>query len=247
VLATPAVDWSGAWDYSELSARSDGLFIMGYGYHWTGGNPGPNDPLHGGGAWSKWALDWTVEDYLEHDADPDKVILGLPLYGQQWEATGEVPGTATGDAWSVTMEEAIPLGERYGAQYDAPTASPYAIGDGTQLWYPTHDSVMERIEFALDAGLAGVGFWALDYEGRDPAFWDRVEVVVADADPGEGADSGGDADGDGDADRDSGVDRGSGVARRIEGEDGGCGCGGRTGGSWIAILLVAARGSLRRR
>ena len=41
VLAMPAVDWSGAYDYDALANASDGLFIMGYGYHWSGGSPGP--------------------------------------------------------------------------------------------------------------------------------------------------------------------------------------------------------------
>ena len=55
-IATPAVDWLGAYDYSQLAANSEGLFIMGYGYHWTGGDPGPNDPLYGGGDWSTYSL-----------------------------------------------------------------------------------------------------------------------------------------------------------------------------------------------
>ena len=40
-LAMPAVDWSGAYDYDQLANASDGLFIMGYDYHWSGGDPGP--------------------------------------------------------------------------------------------------------------------------------------------------------------------------------------------------------------
>jgi len=35
-LATPAVDWSNAWDFNALATESDGLFIMGYDYHWKG-------------------------------------------------------------------------------------------------------------------------------------------------------------------------------------------------------------------
>ena len=41
-LAMPAVDWNDAWDYNSLASISDGLFIMGYGYHWSGSsNTGP--------------------------------------------------------------------------------------------------------------------------------------------------------------------------------------------------------------
>ncbi|MDP7113926.1 MAG: glycosyl hydrolase family 18 protein [Myxococcota bacterium] len=61
-LATPAVDWSGAYDYDELMYASNGLFIMGYGYHWSGGDPGPNAPKYGSNLWGSYSLDWTLAD-----------------------------------------------------------------------------------------------------------------------------------------------------------------------------------------
>ena len=48
-LATPAVDWDTAWDFNALAIESDGLFIMGYDYHWKEStNAGPVSPLIGG-------------------------------------------------------------------------------------------------------------------------------------------------------------------------------------------------------
>ena len=35
-MATPAIDWSNAWDYSALAEICDGLFIMGYNYFYSG-------------------------------------------------------------------------------------------------------------------------------------------------------------------------------------------------------------------
>ena len=40
VVDMPAVDWSDAYDESTLATLSDGLFIMGYDYHYSGGDPG---------------------------------------------------------------------------------------------------------------------------------------------------------------------------------------------------------------
>ena len=57
----PPVDWSNAWDYNALASISDGLFIMGYNYHYSGSSTtGPNSPLSGTG----YNLSWTVNDYL---------------------------------------------------------------------------------------------------------------------------------------------------------------------------------------
>ena len=104
---TPAVDWSGAYDYSGLSDASDGLFVMAYDYHW-GGDPGPVGPLYGGSPWGIHAMDWTLEDYRTWGAADDKIVLGVPMYGREWpSASDAVPGTATGDATSLTVENAI--------------------------------------------------------------------------------------------------------------------------------------------
>ncbi|MCK5688217.1 hypothetical protein KAI87_03050, partial [Myxococcota bacterium] len=47
-LASPAVDWSGAYDYDELAIHTDGLMIMGYDYHWSTSDPGPVAPIETG-------------------------------------------------------------------------------------------------------------------------------------------------------------------------------------------------------
>ena len=60
-MATPAIDWSNSWDYNMLAQITDGLFIMGYNYQWSGSSTsGPTSPLTGSG----YTLTWTVNDYL---------------------------------------------------------------------------------------------------------------------------------------------------------------------------------------
>ena len=83
-VATPAIDWKGAYDYDKLATASNGLFIMGYGYHWAQGDPGPVDPLYGGNPWSNYSLEWTLNDYRDMGTPDDKIIMGLPLYGREW-------------------------------------------------------------------------------------------------------------------------------------------------------------------
>ena len=114
-VATPAVDWTPSFDYDELAAASDALFIMGYGYHWKGGDPGPVSPLFGGGVWSKYSLQWSVEDHMKWGAPADRILLGLPLYGRSWPSTSkEVPGVATADGEAVVYEVAVPAADSLG-------------------------------------------------------------------------------------------------------------------------------------
>ena len=190
VLATPAVDWSGAWDYSELSKYAY-LFIMGYGYHWTGGDPGPNDPLQSSSFWGTYSLEWTLDDYSSYGATPGKVILGLPLYGQEW-ATGSsaLGANALGDGWSVTFDEAYGYAATYGRSWDADSSTPWYYDGYAQGWYGDVDSVRDRVGYAVSEGIGGIGFWALHYEGDDPAFWAMIhEETTFAVDPGDTGDT----------------------------------------------------------
>ena len=163
-VATPAIDWNGSYDYDALAAASDGLFIMGYGYHWSSGDPGPVAPLHGGDPWSDYSLSWSVDDYIYYGAPPDKIILGLPLYGRDWPSTSNaIPGDATGDGSAVVMSTAVDEAEIYGRNYDAVTDTPYYFPDSrSQVWYDDTDSIREKVSYAVGEGLLGVGFWALN-------------------------------------------------------------------------------------
>jgi len=199
VLATPAIDWSGAYDYDRLAEASDGLFIMGYGYYWSGGNPGPNAPLFAGDPWHSYSLEWSVNDYLTYDATRDKIILGLPLYGHEWPTeSDDIPGTATGSASAVSMSAAVSIGEDEGALWDEASHTKYVLWSDAQLWYDDTETLRPKIAWAVENNLQGIGFWALGYEGNDTNFWDMVteETAFVSADTGAPSDDTGSESGD---------------------------------------------------
>ncbi|MFT5583204.1 MAG: spore germination protein [Cognaticolwellia sp.] len=192
-VATPAVDWSGAYDYDELAANSDALFIMGYGYHWSGGDPGPGAPLEGGGDFSKYSLAWSVQDYLDAGTPRDKIILGLPLYGRDWPSTDtSIPGTATDNGSAVTYSVAQRDYLGMDGGYDGLAEAPYYFPTSTrQAWVDNRDSLYPKMAYAVDQELLGFGFWALNYEGGDPDFWANVALLAVEIqDPVDSVDSG---------------------------------------------------------
>ena len=149
VVATPAIDWKGAYDYDKLANASDGLFIMGYGYHWSGGDPGPVDPLFGGSPWSNYSLEWTLDDYRTMGTPDDKIIMGLPLYGREWETVdNSIPGTATSEGVSVTMSAAMSM-HNLKTLISIRSPKPIHLSPQSQLWYCDTDSVIERIEWKI--------------------------------------------------------------------------------------------------
>ena len=182
---TPAVDWSGAYDYSGLSDASDGLFIMAYDYHWGGGDPGPV-----GLYVRSWCTPWTGHSRLpDWGAADDKIVLGVPLYGREWpSASDAVPGTATGDATSLTVENAIARAAGYPYRFDETSQTSWAFTEVGQLWYDDYATLETKLTWGVDQGIQGVGYWALGYDGNDPAFWemvDRVTLIPSPDDTGE--------------------------------------------------------------
>jgi hypothetical protein len=175
-VATPAVDWANAYDYDKLAAAADALFIMGYDYHWTSGNPGPVAPMKGGGIWSAYALDWTFKNYLAAGAPKDKLIMGLPLYGYRWPTTNnEIPGSATGSATAVLMADAVDQVNLYEGYFDDQTQTPYYFPSASkQVFCDDKSSLGRKIGWALEQDVKGIGFWALGYDGGDSSFWDMV-------------------------------------------------------------------------
>ncbi len=246
-LATPAVDWNDAWDYPALADASDGLFIMGYAYHYTGGGAGPNSPLTGGSTWSRWALDWTVGDYLDSGAPADKIVLGLPTYGQEWpvaDAT-EVPADTTDGGWSVFYAEAVADAATHGRAYDAVSDTPWYASSAThQAWYDDAASLAVKMDWAVnDVGLAGFGFWAIGYDGDDPALWAAVDAASHTpgdtGDPGS-TDTGDDTPDPSDTDT-SDTRQHMPRGRIIEAEGCGCDAGGGPGWAWVVALAALRR------
>jgi len=180
-LATPAVDWSDAWDYAALTDYAD-LFVMGYAYHWSGSAiSGPTDPLYGGDGtpWGSRSLDWSTTDYRDSGADMDRVILGLALYGIRFPvAENVVPTASMGTGTSVFMAEGNQGAATHGALYEASSASPYYFDGSDQVWYPTVESVMTRVDYVEASDLGGFGFWALHYDDDDPVLWSAIHEAT---------------------------------------------------------------------
>ena len=175
-MATPAVDWSNAFDYDALANACDGLMIMGYAYHWSGSSvAGPVSPLTG---WGTYNVTWTVNDYLnETGNDRDKIILGLPYYGYEWPTTsGSAGASTTGSGDAKFYSEAIALAESYGPLWNDESQTPwYRYQDGNnnwhQGWYDDSSSLSLKYELAIDEDLLGIGIWALGYDGTEPELW----------------------------------------------------------------------------
>ena len=175
-LATPAVDWSNAWDFNALATESDGLFIMGYDYHWKGSTTtGPVAPLTGG----SYNITNTVNTYLSiTNNNYDKLILGNPYYGYEWPSNGGDKGASTtNDGTAVIFSTAESKALSYGKLWDSDSQTPwyrYQNPSWFQTWYDDSLSLSNKYDFVISKKLGGVGIWALGYDEGYDQLWNAL-------------------------------------------------------------------------
>ena len=161
-VAVPQWDFPGLkGQYKALADNSDGLQIMGYGYHSPGGQPpqgqatptentpGPLSPIHSG-AGTVWPAIGTVTDDLNKSFEyyrttlnvpANKLLMGFPFYGIEYPATtSSIPSDydwrSTESYWfrNVANPAATTDCDRQfagGKQWDPGSKTPYKIFQGT--------------------------------------------------------------------------------------------------------------------
>jgi spore germination protein YaaH len=180
-MATPAVDWSGSWDLKKLSEICDYLIVMGYAYYYGGSSTaGPVAPLAG----ENYNITRTVNTYLTAGVAPEKLLLGLPWYGYDWPVTGASrKSPTTGAGTSRFYSAAETLATQYSKTFDELTSSAWVSYTSAslwrQLWYDDYESLLMKYNFAASKNLAGIGIWALSYEGTHNEIWSGIHDVYS--------------------------------------------------------------------
>jgi len=175
-MATPAIDWSNAWDYNALAEICDGLFIMGYNYFFSGSeNAGPVSPLGG----YFYDLDYTIQDYIYKTGNQsEKLILGLPYYGYDWPVSSSlINSTTTGLGSPRTYSSCESLLNNYSSIWNTLSNSfwiPYLDNSWQQVWYDDSLSLSIKYNYAKNMNLGGVGIWALGYDNNSPEMWGSI-------------------------------------------------------------------------
>lgn len=179
-MATPAVDWSGSWDFGQLAQICDYLIVMGYDYYWTGSpTAGPVAPLEG----ETINITKTVDSYLA-SVPAQKLLLGVPWYGLDWPVKSNArKDSATGTASSRTYVVAEPMASAYGKTFDQSTKVPwFSYLNGPvwrQVWYDDSLSLALKYGLVNSRALGGIGIWALSYDGGRPEIWNGIKSAFS--------------------------------------------------------------------
>ncbi|MBN1433172.1 hypothetical protein JW921_00315 [Candidatus Fermentibacterales bacterium] len=182
-ICTPAVDWSGAFDYDVLAGSVDALMMMCYAFSGSWSTvAGPNCPLTGWGSSpsSPTNMMWTLGDYIIYAPEVhEKLVVGLPYYGHQWQTeSGDPHSAVTGSCQTLTYEVLAERAETYGELWDQESMTPwyafYSAG-WNQGWFDSDSSLVLKYDMLRRSGMQGIGIWALGYDGDRPELWQAIE------------------------------------------------------------------------
>lgn len=161
--------WSLCFDRNTIANVADYIVFMAYDQYGTSSNEA------GTTAGYNW-VEANIKKFLgQEDVDPEKIILGIPLYMRLWEE--EEDGTAKPEVVNMrNMFDVLP--ENQVATWDEELKQYYVEyeedGKKYKMWIENEKSVGEKINLANQYNLAGIAFWEKDRETNDE-FWTFVK------------------------------------------------------------------------
>lgn len=161
--------WSLCFDRNTIANVADYIVFMAYDQYGTSSNKA------GTTAGYNW-VEANIKKFLgQEDVDPEKIILGIPLYMRLWEEDDD--GTAKPEV--VNMKDMFDvLPENQVEKWDEELKQYYVEyeedGKTYKMWVENEKSVGEKINLANQYNLAGIAFWEKDRETNDE-FWTFVK------------------------------------------------------------------------
>ncbi|XP_048487394.1 probable chitinase 2 [Plutella xylostella] len=185
-VAAAALKHSASLSYNiaAMSQHVDFVNVMAYDFAGSWDSViGYNAPLYAGAdqeskpAEDLWTVETAIEYWLSEGCPPEKIVLGLALYGRTFslsnpEATtagssASGPGLAglyTGTSGLIGYNEfcEIQLTQPYTVKFDSQARVPYAYNGRNWITYDDPNSLTEKVEYALAKDIGGVMIWSIE-------------------------------------------------------------------------------------
>ena len=174
----PMWNWGG-WDFAGLADAADYLFIMGYDVYGAWSSvAGPSAPLTGGSINIYNSLTSPQQFGTVTQNSPEKLILGVPYYGNHWRTDTENESSDILEFVGAISYRTIEAGyswntEKWSNVFQTPWFS-WAADTTNQMWFDNDSSLALKYDFAESLNLKGVGIWALGFDGNRTELWDLI-------------------------------------------------------------------------
>jgi hypothetical protein len=188
-IAAPAIDPENLLDLGILNDHIDLIMIMGYDYYWNGSSQaGPVSGLFPMVQGQNYSLTRTLSWYLSLGVPSDRILLGVPYYGRQWPtlyqfAPSQTTGYGVALTYSTVRNNASGFYSDINKHLENNSLSPYysfTANGWNQCFIEDAYSMGKKLDLALNAGVAGIGIWALSYDKGYDDFWKLIQDKLSD-------------------------------------------------------------------
>lgn len=171
------------WDIPALAPHLDHIVVMTYDFFRSSSpQSGPVAPVFGSEK-DRWDTD-IVENlklFIEQ-APPEKILLGIPFYGYEWQTVSDAPGAQTypksGAIATYKRVEKLIQDQGLKVQWDPDALSPYITyndgGNIQTIFYENSRSLSYKLDLVNHTKLGGIAIWALGYEGNTKELWEVI-------------------------------------------------------------------------
>ncbi len=163
-------------DVRAIAPYVDEVIFMTYDYHFPGSSvSGPVAPIYGAGTVSEYDTETAIKEALRI-LPPEKIIIGIPLYGYEWETlngyprAAVIPGTGK-TASNRRAEELLASCASCSAEFDETDQEAHIIYKNPdtaayhQIFYPDKRAMKAKVDLINKYNIGGLALWALGYEG----------------------------------------------------------------------------------
>lgn len=165
--------WAGALDYAGLAPNSDLFVLMTYGYRTARSTvPGSVAPI----SWVTASLSFAASQI-----PPSKILLGVPLYGYDWDTTAGPPAVVVRYPESAAIAAQQGVAIQHDATQQSARFSYTKDGHNHEVWFEDRASLDPKLALVTPQGLAGVAAWRLGHE--DPQLWQALDSLRQPAAP----------------------------------------------------------------
>ena len=167
-------------DLMEVAKSTDLFHVMAYDFFGPNNtNIGFNAPICG--KWSVYSIDGALQRIMEQGISPEKMVLGLPLYGYLYENTDghnaliDKNNKIKTIAYHVIKTKFLdnPSYAKKWNDYEK-VPSLYSQSDKTFISYDGKDSLAAKVEFAKKKKLQGVVLWRLSGDDAQHSMVDMI-------------------------------------------------------------------------
>lgn len=182
-----AAEGKSIWDIGPIGEAADYVIVMAYDFHRRSSvKAGPVAPLFGG----KDLWDGDISNYLQSFMalmPKEKILLGVPFYGYEWQTTSRDPRAHTFPETGVTAsyarvqkllepetKEKLRVEESWNEDALSPYVSYIEDGEIFVVYYENSRSLSYKLDLVNQLDLGGIAIWALGYEGDSRELWETI-------------------------------------------------------------------------